>query len=72
MRSRPLNASNYQRAPAKWGWATSRAVLVDGQTSALTHRSIPFSPTGGYVSVTGITGVCDEKSRVKNSRRVAH
>src|SRR5713101_3374815 len=38
-----------------------RGRLVDGHTSALTHRSIPLSPTGGYVSVTGITGVCDEK-----------
>ncbi len=36
--------------------------LVDGHTSALTHRSIPLSPTSGYVSVKGITDVCDEKA----------
>jgi len=37
--------------------------LVDGHTSALTHRSLPLSPTCGYVSVMGIAGVCDEKGR---------
>src|SRR5258708_7040847 len=61
LRSRPLNASNYQRAPAKIGLGSFGAILVDGHTSALTHRSIPLSPTSGYVSVTGITDVCDEK-----------
>ena len=54
------NASNYERAPAKWGRAAS-GPFVDGHTSALTHRSIPLSLTGGYVSVAGITDVCDEK-----------
>src|SRR5260370_40533965 len=38
-----------------------RAVLVDGHTSALTHRSIPWSPTGGYVSVAGDQTVCGGK-----------
>ena len=42
------------------GLGSFGAVLVDGHTSALTHRSIPLSLTSGYVSVMGITGVCDE------------
>ena len=55
----PANASICQRAPAKLaGQLVGR--LVDGHTSALTHRSISLSPMGGYVSVAGITDVCDE------------
>ena len=54
------NASNYQRAPAN-GAGSFGARLVDGHTSALTLGSIPLSPTIGYVSVTGITDVCDER-----------
>jgi hypothetical protein len=49
------NASNYQERQAN-GAGSFGAVLVDGHTLALTHRSIPLSPMGGYVSVTEITG----------------
>jgi hypothetical protein len=43
------------------GLGSFGAVLVHGHTSALTQRSIPLSPTGGHVSVAGITDVCDER-----------
>ncbi len=45
------------------GLGSFGSVLVDGHTSALTHRSITLSPTGGFASVTAITDVCDEKGR---------
>jgi len=63
-RPKRLNSrsSSYQRAPAQNGAGQLRGPsCVDGHTSALTHRSIPLSPTSGYVSVAGITGVCDEE-----------
>jgi len=47
----------FQRAPTNGAGAASRAVLVDGHTSALTHRSIT-------IVADGLLEVCDGDQRM--------
>jgi hypothetical protein len=61
LRVTPAKRLKLSKSTCQIGLGSFGAALVDGHTSALTYRSIPLSPRSGYVSVTGITDVCDER-----------
>ena len=57
----PTNRLKLSKSTRQMGLGGFGAVLVGGRPWPLTHRSIPLSLMGGYVSVTGTTNVCDER-----------